>query len=214
MTHVKASPADAPATGIRYRDAPRRAPLQRTLTIIRTVLLDIAAAAGSICIILVILAFAFHITLIMFRTGSMAPAIPTGSLAIVKQIPASEAHVGDVVTVDRPQQLPVTHRVVAVMPQAGGAAVLQLKGDANLAPDPDSYRVTTVRLVIWSAPGLARLIVWLAQPLVIGCITLAVAALVTWSLWPQRGSDASPPAPPQASLPASPPAPPPESGAA
>src|SRR5580692_2688514 len=78
------------------------------------VMLWVASIAGAICIIVVILAFGFHISLIMFKTGSMSPTIPTGSLAVVHQIPASDIHVGDVVTVDRPGLLPVTHRVTSV----------------------------------------------------------------------------------------------------
>ncbi len=44
----------------------------------------------------------------------MEPTIPTGSLAVVHEIPASEIAVGDIVTVDRPGQLPITHRVTSV----------------------------------------------------------------------------------------------------
>ncbi|MCL2515244.1 MAG: signal peptidase I [Microbacteriaceae bacterium] len=155
-------------------------------SIVRNVLLNVAAVAGSICIILVVLAFAFHITLIMFRTGSMSPTIPTGSVAVVRQIPATEARVGDVVTVDRPGELPITHRVVSTTPGADGTVSLRLKGDANAEPDAVTYQVTTVRRVIWHAPGLAYAIVWMSQPLVIGGLTVGIAALVTWVLWPRR----------------------------
>ncbi|WFR67532.1 signal peptidase I [Curtobacterium flaccumfaciens] len=151
-------------------------------------LLNIAAAGGAVCIVLVILALTLHITLIMFRTGSMAPTIPTGSLAVVKQIPAGEAQVGQVVTVDRAGQLPITHRVVSVTPNTDGSATLQLRGDANDAADPNPYRVSHVRLVIWSAPRLAYVVVWLSQPAVIGGLAVGVAALVMWSLWPDRGT--------------------------
>ena len=58
----------------------------------------VLALAGLVCIVLVVLAFTAHITLIMFRTGSMAPTIPAGSVAIVQQIPASQVHVGDAVS--------------------------------------------------------------------------------------------------------------------
>ncbi|MGO1266499.1 MAG: hypothetical protein ACTMIY_07705 [Microbacterium gubbeenense] len=72
-------------------------------------LLWLAAAAGLICIVLVILAYAANITLIMFRTGSMEPTIPAGSVAVVQQVDAAAASVGDVVTVDRAGELPITH---------------------------------------------------------------------------------------------------------
>jgi signal peptidase len=158
--------------------------------VVRSTLLNLAAAGGALCIVLVVLALVFHITLIMFKTDSMAPVIPAGSLAVVRQIPAAEARVGQIVTVDRPGQLPVTHRVVSVTPataSAGvGAATLVLKGDANPVDDPSPYTVRTVRIVIWSAPGLARVIVWFSDPLVLGALTVAVAGLITWALWPRR----------------------------
>ncbi|QZQ53630.1 hypothetical protein KZI27_00655 (plasmid) [Curtobacterium sp. TC1] len=114
----------------------RRGPLN----VVRGVLLNVAAAGGAICIVMVILAFGFHITLIMFRTGSMSPAIPTGSLAVVKQIPAAQAQVGQVVTVDRPGQLPITHRVVTTNPRNDGSATLRLAPGQRSASPPASPR--------------------------------------------------------------------------
>jgi signal peptidase len=165
---------------------PRRSGWRRAEAIVRTVLLDVAAVLGTICIVLVVLAVVFHITLIMFRTGSMSPAIPTGSLAVVRQMPAQDARVGQVVTVDRPGELPITHRVYRTRSGADGTTVLVLKGDANTAPDPAPYVVRTVRLVIWSAPGLAYFIVWLGDPFVLGGLTIAVTVIVVWVLWPRE----------------------------
>ena len=51
----------------------------------------------------------------MFKTGSMSPTITAGSVALVREIPASEINVGDVVTVDREDALPVTHRVTSIV---------------------------------------------------------------------------------------------------
>ena len=161
------------------------------------VLLWVLALAGLVCIVLVVLAFTAHITLIMFRTGSMAPTIPAGSVAIVQQIPASQVHVGDVVTVDRPGELPITHRVrvVADGPQPG-ERLLTLRGDANADDDLAPYPVSTVRIVRFSVPGIAPVIVAFSNPLVLGGITVGVAGLVIWAFWPrgrrpqgQEGSD-------------------------
>ena len=44
-------------------------------------LLNLAAVGGVVCIAAVIAAFAFNITLIMFKTGSMSPTITAGSLS-------------------------------------------------------------------------------------------------------------------------------------
>ncbi|GAB3801732.1 hypothetical protein GCM10028798_17920 [Humibacter antri] len=151
----------------------------------RTTLLNIAAVLGSLCILLVVIALVFNVSLIMFKTGSMAPQIPTGSLAVVKQIPAQDALVGQVVTVARRGELPITHRIVSARPGPGGTTELVLKGDANRQPDAEPYVVRTVKLVLWSMPGLAYVVVWLGNPFVLGGITMAVAALVVWVLWPR-----------------------------
>ena len=148
------------------------------------VMLWVASIAGAICIVVVILALGFHISLIMFKTGSMTPTIPTGSLAVVHEIPAADIHVGDVVTVDRPGQLPVTHRVTSVA-GSGATRTITLRGDANPTDDIAPYVVSTVRIVWWSIPGWARVVVWFSDPYVLGGLTLGATALVTWAFWPR-----------------------------
>ena len=149
------------------------------------VALTVAAIGGVLCILLVIAASVFHITLIMFKTGSMSPTIPAGSLAVVKEIPASQARVGDVVTISRPGELPITHRVTSASAQGDGLVTITMKGDANDTEDPEPYLVDTVRIVLFSVPGLANLVISLSHPVVLGGITLGAAALVSWAFWPR-----------------------------
>lgn len=148
-------------------------------------LLNLAAVGGAVCIVLVILAVVFDISLILFRTGSMTPAIPQGSLAVVREIPADEVEVGDVVTIDREGKLPITHRVTSVEQLGDGQAQIVMKGDANPTLDPEPYTVSTVRTVLLSVPGLARPVAAMNSPWVLGGVTLAVSALVVWALWPR-----------------------------
>lgn len=143
------------------------------------------AAAGAVCIIAVIAAFAFNITLIMFSTGSMSPAIPAGSVAVVRETPATEISVGDVVTVDRPNALPITHRVTEIVDTSDSAVTFTMQGDANDHPDPAPYTTDTVRMVLFSVPGLATAISSMQDPVVLGVITVLAAALVTWAFWPR-----------------------------
>ncbi|XAS72803.1 signal peptidase I [Micrococcaceae bacterium Sec5.1] len=155
---------------------------------LRETLLNIAAAGGAVCLIAVILAVAFNITLILFKTGSMSPTIPAGSLAVVREIPAADMKVGDVVTVDRPGKLPITHRIQSIGPAEGTARTITMKGDANAEADPAPYVVERVRIVLWSVPGLAYPLAAAANPVVLGATTVCVAALVSWVLWPRNGS--------------------------
>jgi signal peptidase len=153
--------------------------------VIGDVLLWVASIAGVICIAVVVAALVFHVTLIMFKTGSMEPTIPTGSLAVVHQIPADEARVGDIVTVDRPGLLPITHRVTSVTPVGSGETSITLRGDANPTDDVAPYVVKTVRVVWTWVPGWARVVVWFSNPLVLGGLTVGATALVTWAFWPR-----------------------------
>lgn len=149
---------------------------------LRDHLLTLAAVAGAACLALVALALVGGISLVMFRTGSMSPTIPTGSLAVVREVPAGDVEVGDVVTVDRPGRLPVTHRVVDL---GGDPVTLTLQGDANPAPDAETYTVDTVRRVLWSVPELGRVVARLQHPYALGATAVVVAGLVTWWLWPR-----------------------------
>lgn len=157
--------------------------------ILGDLLLWIAAAGGVICIVLVILAFTANITLMMFRTGSMSPTIPAGAVAVVQEIPASEIAVGDVVTVDRDPDLPVTHRVTSVAPgPTESDRMITMRGDANAQDDPLPYTVESVRIVRFAIPGVAHVVVALGNPFVLGGITVAAALLVVWAFWPRGGS--------------------------
>jgi signal peptidase len=159
---------------------------RRAGTVVGDILLTAGAVGGALCIVLVLLAVVFHISLIMFKTGSMSPTIPAGSLALVYQIPAAEARVGEVVTIDRPGALPISHRVTSVTDAGGQSRHITMRGDANPSDDPVPYTVSTVRQVLFSIPRLAYFVVFLSDPLVLGIITVAVAALVTWAFWPRE----------------------------
>ncbi|NLU84541.1 signal peptidase I [Rhodococcus sp. HNM0569] len=175
--------------------APAVRPRRTVWSMLEGLVLNILALAGLACIALVICAFVFNYSLIMFKTGSMDPAIPQGSLALVHKVPASEVAVGDIVTIDRPGERPVSHRVTEILPQTGGEYLIAMKGDANPYPDPGMYRVSEVREVVWHAPGLAKQVVWLSNPYVLGSITVAASLLVLWAFWPRRDDYPATPAP-------------------
>ncbi|WP_207904479.1 S26 family signal peptidase [Agromyces fucosus] len=171
-------------------------------SVIGDVLLTVAAAGGAVCIVLVVAAVAFGVSIMLFATGSMSPAIPAGAAALVREVPVASVEVGDVVTVDRPGRLPITHRVVAISGAAAGAGPereLTLRGDANPVDDPAPYRVSTVRVVLFAVPGVASTIAALGNPLVLGTLTLLASALVVWAFWPRgpHGSTAGRPSGPR-----------------
>lgn len=158
---------------------------RKALRVSGEIVFTVLAAGGAACILLVIAAMWFGASVILFSTGSMSPAIPAGSAALVREVPASEVEVGDVVTVDRPNALPITHRVVAIA-GSGPVRELTLRGDANSTDDPFPYSVSHVREVILSVPGIAPAIDAAGNPVTLATVTVLIAGLVTWSFWPRR----------------------------
>lgn len=159
----------------------------RAARLVRDILLAVAAVGGAVCLVFALLAFTGGYSLMMFKTGSMSPTIPAGSVALVQRIPASEIDVGDVITVDRKGTLPITHRVTSV--GTGTAAeerVITMRGDANAVDDPFPYTIDEARIVRGSVPHLAPVIAQFGNPWVLGSLTIATGFLVGWAFWPRR----------------------------
>jgi signal peptidase I len=103
-----------------------------------------------------------------------------------------------VVTVPRPDSgRPVTHRIVAVAPVPGddGARQLTLKGDANSVADTDRYVVETAQRVVFPIPAGGSFAIWVRSPLVMVAVTVLVAGIVAWGLWPARRDHDDDPSP-------------------
>lgn len=153
------------------------------------IVLSVLSIAGALSIIFVIVGLTMNVSIMMFRTGSMDPTIPAGSIALVKEIPATEMNEGDIITVDRGTGLlPVTHRVTDIsnVDEATGAVTFVMRGDANDFDDQDPYTATTVQRTFFSIPGIAPVIQQLQNPFVLGGLTLGATALVMWAFWPRN----------------------------
>ncbi|MEH3090271.1 MAG: hypothetical protein PGN24_12005, partial [Microbacterium arborescens] len=151
--------------------------------------LAVAAVAGVLCIVLAIAAVVFDVRVTLFSTGSMSPTIPAGSAAVARGLPAADIRVGDVVTVERPGRLPITHRVTSVAPVPDGmpeARRITMRGDANAVEDPFPYDVERVRLVVFAVPGIAPVVAAAGTPAVMAAVTVAATALVVAVFWPRR----------------------------
>jgi signal peptidase I len=118
-------------------------------------LLSLLAVLGLVCVGVTIAATQLGLRPLVVKSGSMEPTIATGSMVLVRTIPARDIRVGDVVAVDRPDRTRVTHRVVSVE-HRGATAELVLKGDANTDPDPAPVAVTSAGRLVMTAPLLGR----------------------------------------------------------
>jgi signal peptidase len=82
--------------------------------------------------------------LVVIAGGSMEPALPIGSLAVVRAMPESALAPGDVVSIRAAaDRAVVTHRIVRIVDRDGGSW-LELQGDANDEPDPVLIPAATV----------------------------------------------------------------------
>ena len=89
-------------------------------------------------------------------TGSMDPAIPQGSLIVIKREPISQLKSGDVVTYINPSnpKQTITHRVVEI--KSNGLPTLITKGDANQVADKEIMGGNVVGKVIWHYPEIGQ----------------------------------------------------------
>jgi len=155
---------------------------------VQQVCLDVACAVGVLVIVWFLLSVLLGWSLVLFKTGSMAPTYPTGAAGIAVPVAAEQIEPGDVVTVPRAEGgLPVTHRVVSVDdPGTGdGSRELVLQGDDNANPDREVYTVTEADKVLVGAPYVGYAVTVLAQPKTLAILTAAMAALTVWVFWPR-----------------------------
>lgn len=151
--------------------------------------LVLVAAFGAVVLLARIAGALLGLELVTFATGSMTPAFPQGAVAIAQRTPLDQVRVGDVVTIDRSGQLPITHRVIAVRTD-GARAELRLRGDANRHADPVPYVVDHLSRIVVPLPAWLRLLRFTTLPAVAAGGILLAALAVVWALWP-RGRTAA-----------------------
>lgn len=129
----------------------------------REVALTMGAVLGVVCLLSALAATFLDVHLLVFRSGSMSPAIETGGAALARTVPARELATGDIVSVTREDGTRVTHRVVEVM-LAGEEVALTLRGDANTVVDAERYVVTSAERVFLHGNHVGYVVDGLASP--------------------------------------------------
>lgn len=120
------------------------------------------------------------------RSSSMEPALPAGTLLVVRPTATDDIAPGAVLTYQLRSGEPtlVTHRVTQRMLLTDGSPVFITKGDANPQPDLDPVKPVQVRGTVWYAIPYVG---WVAQ-LLDGevrtvVISAAVGALLLYAAW-------------------------------
>ncbi len=153
----------------------------------------------------------FGYTTYVVYSGSMGRALPTGSVAIADWVPAQAVVPGDIIVAGADlngERLPRAHRVISVEAE-NGLRVLQTKGDANAAPDPEPVILdesARAMKVMWQAPLAGYLVHWVQTPLGWALAVMLPAALmcaaIIHGIWnparkPNRGAEMDAPGPAQ-----------------
>ena len=125
-------------------------------------LLNLTAVLGALCALLAVLAVVFGVRPIVFRSGSMEPAVGTGALGFSRATDAADLKVGDIVTVTNAQKKTITHRILAIGP-GDGSATLQLKGDDNPVADQEIYKVEAAPKLWFAVPDGGYVIAWFSN---------------------------------------------------
>ena len=118
-------------------------------------------------------------------SGSMEPAIHTGSMVLAVSVPPESLQVGDVISFIRPgDQETITHRIVTIKGTVGDRSFVT-QGDANNTPDPGDVRYDRLAgKVVFTIPYLGYIFRFLAGPgmRVLFVIIPGLIFLSTW-LW-------------------------------
>jgi signal peptidase len=129
-------------------------------------------------------------------SGSMEPAIHTGSVAVFGDVPAEGVYRGDIVMYHLPDGTRVTHRVASVT--ADGASLIT-KGDANRVADAEPVSVGAVEgKFLFSIPYLGYISGWVREPIGFAAVMLIpgliVISLSLASIFRARANHGGPPA--------------------
>jgi signal peptidase len=136
---------------------------------------------GVLCLGWAIAMSVFGITPLVVTSGSMAPEIATGDLALGRSAPADDLRRGDVVSVVSESGVRVTHRIVAVE-RSDNRAELTLQGDGNASPDTGTYVVTEADRVSAHVPKAGYVVSAVASPtgVFVGGLLVGVALLAAF----------------------------------
>jgi signal peptidase len=119
-------------------------PRRRVVTALQAVVSAVAVSLALCAVLLLQGPRMVGWTGMVVLSGSMEPALPVGSLAMVAPVDPQDVKVGDIISYQHPTDRAklVSHRVTAI---EGPPLRFRTKGDANEAPDAISVPATRVR---------------------------------------------------------------------
>lgn len=116
-------------------------------------------------------------------SGSMSPSLPPGHIAVYSKVDPASLVPGDVIAYEHAldlENMPITHRVIAVNPQAG---LLLTQGDANAYPDPPVKHDQVIGKMDYAIPyvGILKVVNFKAgHPLLTMALGAAFSGYLAW----------------------------------
>ncbi len=125
--------------------------------------------------------------LFILTSGSMEPALATGSLIVTQ--PKNRYYPGEVITFVQPGELNkkdprtmITHRILSIRPE-GGSFIYKTKGDANKYEDIKSVSHTFIHgKVILAVPLIGYLLIWPSSIIGIYFMVILPAVIIIFYL--------------------------------
>lgn len=168
-------------------------PLLVARRVLRTVGRLVAAIVCVGVVALAVSVLSGRLELLPVLSGSMAPKMPTGSLAIAVVAPLAALRVGRVAVFHPPGQPKIIylHRVIWLAHHAGHVLV-RTKGDANPVPDPWTLvlRGRSIFIVRGAIPDAGWVALWVhssqGRAVILMVAGLLAMLLVAWELRDRR----------------------------
>ena len=150
--------------------------------IFKTIYYLIIAVVVFIALLIIVSAFPITGNIKMFTvlSGSMEPAIHTGSVVVIK--PASNYKVGDVITFGQntKTELPTTHRIAEIKAVEGNM-VYKTKGDANNTEDStETPQKEVIGKVLFSIPWLGYVVDFVKKPFGLMIVIVIPAVIIVY----------------------------------
>ena len=149
-------------------------------------IVTVAIIAVVVLIVVSFLPIPGNYKLLIVESGSMEPAIKTGSVVVVK--PAENYQTGDIITFeDRGKNKTTTHRIVD-MEVISGRTQYITQGDANNAEDTSKVSESkVVGKVLTSIPFAGYLLAFAKEPLGFVLLVIVPCAVIileeVWKIW-------------------------------
>ena len=137
-------------------------------------------AAIALLLVVSIFPITGNIKFMVVQSGSMEPAIHTGSVVMVR--PVSDYKVGDIITFGQVSKTkaPTTHRILEIKTQ-GGQTTYLTKGDANNAADTrEISKNEIIGRVSFSVPYAGYAVAAARKPLGFALIVVVPAAIIIY----------------------------------